>query len=419
MSGNPPQIGYLRSLANFKPNARLYLGGSFISSLVTGAFGTLLNLYVTALGYREDFVGVLLMLQLLSTCCGAIPAALICDRIGRRKSLIAAATAIGVGTLGMAWSSNRPMLMMFAIIYGFASAFTAVTVSPFLMENSSDSERPHLFGISFAAQTIAMMFGNFISGFMTDGFTHPLGKVMAFRVTLSVFAVLTCGAGFCYSAIAEKRPDGQGRTFREVVGAMGRALKLPQTVNLVIYNALIGLGAGMVVPFFNLFLSHKLGMPPRGVGTVIASSQIVTAIACLATPLLVSRFGKINSVTGSQLLSIPFLLMIALPPYVGVVVFAFLARNSLMNMSNPIISNLSMEVVPAESRSAVSSFVRMANDGMRSLSAVAAGFLMKNVSYEAPYFITCVVYIAASIHYYRSFAKYDTPAKRNTFERTA
>jgi len=399
--------GYLASLKSFSRNARLYLVGSFISNIVQGSFGALLNLYALQLGYGKDFVGILVSVQMFATGFGSLPASFICDRIGRKKSLILAALVVGLGTLGMAWSTASWALILFKAIYGFAFAFLSVTIAPFLMENSTPKERAHLFGVNFASHTFAMMIGNFGSGLIADALIEPYGALLSYRITLTIFAVGVTAATLCYAFIKEQKIAGGPSGKEAIIKGLSEAISLKEARQLIVYNLLIGFGAGMVVPFFNVFLSQKLNATAREVGLVLAVSQIITGLASLAAPILVSKMGKIKSVVTSQLCSIPFLLMIALPPNVSVVSISFFMRNALMNMVNPITSNLSMEIVPEKLRSVISSFTRMANDGARSISAIVAGFLMEHVSLEAPYFVTSVVYLAASFCYYTFFIRYD------------
>lgn len=406
-TGHSGAGGYLASLSSFSRNARLYLIGSFISNIVQGAFGALLNLYAVELGYGNDFVGILVSVQMFATGFGSLPASFICDRLGRKKSLIIAALTIGLGTLGMAWSRATWSLILFKAIYGFAFAFQSVTIAPFLMENSTPKERAHLFGVNFASHTFAMMIGNFGSGLIADALIEPYGALLSYRITLTVFAVGVMAAAFCYSFIKDQQsacgPSGK----EAIIKGLSEAISLKEARQLIVYNLLIGFGAGMVVPFFNVFLSQKLSATAREVGLVLAVSQIITGLASLVAPIMVGKMGKIKSVVTSQLCSIPFLLMIALPPNVSVVSISFFIRNALMNMVNPITSNLSMEIVPDKLRTRVSSFTRMANEGARSLSAIVAGVLMEHVSLEAPYFVTSVVYLAASFCYYNFFIRFD------------
>jgi predicted MFS family arabinose efflux permease len=177
--------------------------------------------------------------------------------------------------------------------------------------------------------------------------------------------------------------------------------------NLLFYNVLIGFGAGMVVPYFNVFLTRKLGITSDLVGLILSLTQGATAIAGLIAPILATKYGRVPTVVGTQLASIPFLLLIALPPNIYLVSFALFMRSALMNMSNPVASGFSMEIVDAEKRGKMSSLMRIADNVTRSGSAAVAGYIMANWSYEVPYFFTAILYCLASAVYWRAFRRYD------------
>jgi predicted MFS family arabinose efflux permease len=133
---------------------------------------------------------------------------------------------------------------------------------------------------------------------------------------------------------------------------------------------------------------------------------------------LAERFGKVATVVGTQVASIPFLLLIALPPNVYLVSFALFMRSALMNMSNPVASTFSMEIVGADRRGKMSSLSRIADNITRSASAAVAGYIMANWSYEAPYFFTAALYLMASVVYWRAFRNWgltDSGRKRDNY----
>ncbi len=121
------------------------------------------------------------------------------------------------------------------------------------------------------------------------------------------------------------------------------------------------------------------------------------------SPILARRYGKVATVVGTQMASIPFLLMIALPPNIYAVGTALFMRSALMNMSNPIASNFSMEITDATKRGKMSSLMRISDSAARAFSAAAAGYIMLRWSYEAPYFVTSGFYLLASLVYWRAF----------------
>jgi predicted MFS family arabinose efflux permease len=76
-----------------------------------------------------------------------------------------------------------------------------------------------------------------------------------------------------------------------------------------------------------------------------------------------------------------------------------------MNMAGPIVGNLSMEIIKEDERSIFASINNISGNLSRAISAVVAGFIMKNFinGYEVPYFITAILYITATIYFYKSF----------------
>jgi len=82
---------------------------------------------------------------------------------------------------------------------------------------------------------------------------------------------------------------------------------------------------------------------------------------------------------------------------------ALFMRSALMNMSNPIASNFSMEIIDSSKRGKMSSLMRISDSAARAFSAAAAGYIMSRWSYEAPYFVTSAFYLLASIVYWRAF----------------
>jgi hypothetical protein len=51
-------VEYVREFGRFQRNARLYLISNALSGVTLGIILVLYNLYLTALGYRPDFIGL-------------------------------------------------------------------------------------------------------------------------------------------------------------------------------------------------------------------------------------------------------------------------------------------------------------------------------------------------------------------------
>jgi hypothetical protein len=53
-------ISYIREFGRFQRNARLYLISNALSGVTIGIILVLYNLYLVSLGYKTDFVGLVL-----------------------------------------------------------------------------------------------------------------------------------------------------------------------------------------------------------------------------------------------------------------------------------------------------------------------------------------------------------------------
>jgi MFS family permease len=382
-----------------------------MSSLASGAFGVIQGLYILSLGFNEEVLGAVLSFRMLAAAIASIPAGIISDRVGRKPVLIAGGLLTTAGYLGMSVVSSPFLMILFSCIVGVSQACQMTSGTPLLAESSTVEDRARLFGVNFSLSNAVNMIGSLLGGFLPRQM-RVLGMVPAYRIALAVFSFVTLAGVTPAARIAEKRngfrssEDGDASTWlvagRELV-SLYRTASQRAVLSLLSYNVLIGFGAGLVIPYFNVFLSRKLGVDAAVVGVILAFSQGATAVAGLISPILANRYGRIATVVGTQVASVPFLLLIALPPNIYLVSFALFMRSALMNMSNPVASTFSMEIVGAENRGKVSSLSRIADNLTRALSAVVAGYIMHNWSYEIPYFITATMYLLASFVYYRAF----------------
>ncbi len=408
----------------FQRNANLYLASVSMSSLAQGAYGVIQGLYILAMGFDETVLGTILSARMLSGAIGALPAGMLSDRIGRKPVLVTAGLLTTVGYLGMAVSGNAGLMILFSCVVGIAQVCQHTSGAPLLAESSTGEDRARLFGVNFSLSMGVSMLGSLLGGLLPRQLAF-LGSINAFKTSLAVFSVITFVGVLPALRLTEDR-RGQGNGSMAQDAAYGDPAQEKQAHNwraeladelrgivdtarernvqsLLLYSVCIGFGAGLVVPFFNVFLSNKLQVDTAVVGLILSFSQGATAIAGLISPILARRYGKVATVVGTQMTSIPFLLMIALPPNIYVVAIGLFMRSALMNMSNPIASNFSMEITDSSKRGKMSSLMRISDSTARSLSAAAAGYIMSRWSYETPYFITAGFYLLASFIYWRAF----------------
>ena len=381
-----------KSNGGFNKKVKLYMFNTFISYLVISAFSNVLQgIYFKSLGFEEGFIGNIIAIKTIIIGLSAIPAGMISDIIGRRNAVALGVIVSSIGFLGQSIFTSQSLIYAFACLTGTGSAVIYVNNAPFLAENCEEEKRINLFSINFVITNIAYIVGSFTAGKMPEILGNEIVKSL--RYSQIFFALV--GFLSLFPLLRIKNEKIQAGKF-EAKGFFN-LLKNKKVIMIVVYNMLIGFGAGLVVPFFNLFLRYKLKVGTGVVGTMMAYSQFATIIGIFIVPYVSKKMGRVFTVQICQILSIPFLLAISMAGNIWLTTLVFFMRSALMNMSQPAIQSLTMGSVGDDERSALSSLINLSNYITRGIAASVAGYIMANISYELPYYITAFLYFIAII----------------------
>ena len=404
----PPSLSvfreYTRMIRKFSPNARLFLTSTILSGVSYGIWEAIFNLYLKELGYKEDFAGFMFFLSAFATGFMALPAGLVCERIGRKRSLLLGTLVSNLFSLVQVFTSDSSILLATSLAAGLVGIVSWVANAPFMTENSEKEERTYLFSLSWGFMTVAGMVGSLLGGYLPGSFAllSQLGTAVGFRLTLSCSVAFTFVSVLPLLLIKEKRTSKQKATqLLSLKNIQSTALIL----KLMLTTGLIGFGAGFIVPLFNMFFANKLLATPEQIGIIFALGQVALAIGTFLAPVLSSRIGKVKAVVLCQVCSIPFISMIALSGTLELAGLSYLVRGALMNMAGPIGSTFTMELVQSTERATTSGLTVMADMIPRAMGANFGGQMMGSGEYVLPYFYTSLFYIIASTLFFWFFRK--------------
>ncbi len=382
-------------------NIKLFLLVIFLFGLTSSAFNGFLGIYVKEIGYDEAVVGSLLSWRRLSVAFSAILMAILASRLGRKQALQLGLILMGVGGIGIVLTENMTIMYLMAVVYGVGQSTLMTFEAPLLYENTVESERVYAFSASFAARNAAFMTGSLGTGLLADFLTNVIPpEAMGVRYALVLISTMTFVAMIPLLMMhLHEKEKPKPLSMADIPQVLNR-----KVVWVFIYTAIIGFGAGMIVPFFGVFLKYQLSVADTVVGVILAISQLGTVLGGLSVPLLSKKFGKAKTVILVQMLSIPFLMLIGINKSIILVTIAFFFRSSLMNMAHPLIQNLYMELVPAQNRALVNAMRSSANNLSRAGGIFIGGLMMKSISYSAPYAVTIVCYLLGSSLFFFLFA---------------
>lgn len=388
------------SYSKLNPIIKKFIFVVFLYGLTSASFNGFFGIYIKELGYPENIVGEILSLRRLSVGILAFVIAMLSERIGHKRSLLIGLFTVGISSILIVIIEDVMIMRLLAIVFGFGQAAMMTIESPFIYSQTDNEERVHAFSLAFSTRNAAFMTGSLLTGFIAEYFsTRSIPEVISIRYALIIVSLLSLAAIIPLSRLKPKaletRTDIKLSDFKDLLDK--------KIILFLIYTGFIGLGAGLVVPFFGIYLKYMLDITESTVGIILSIAQLGTVIGGLSVPLLTKNFGSYKTVIVTQLLSIPLLIIIGLPQDLIIVTIAFFLRSSLMNMSQPLIRNISMEMIDHHSRSMMSALRAMVNNLSRALGILISGILMSIYTYNTPYMFTIVFYIIGTTLFFIIF----------------
>lgn len=396
---------YASRIKTFQPNARLYLLSVVITGAAMGVFRLLFNFYVLSLGFDEALLGSLITISSLSALLAALPMGYLADLIGRKASLVLSGALVSLSIFAMVLWPSQAVFYAMNVVSGIAQSLAAVTMAPFLMENSGEQERTYLFSMSAGLQMAMASVGNWIGGYLPT-WVSELNEVsptssIAYAGALLVIAVV---AGLGVIPLLFLRTKRLEKSERSVFAPLSYAYKNPgRLTKLILPMLLTSIGAGLIMPFMNVFFRVVHNQPDPVIGALFAWGSLAMGVGLLIAPVLADRMGKIQLVVVSQGLSIPFLIILGYSPWFWMSAAAYYIRLALMNMSSPVYQTFVMEQVESSARATVASLVSMSWNFGWAFSPMISGWLQVNYGFGMPFLGTILLYTISVFLYWYYF----------------
>jgi MFS family permease len=392
-------------------NAKLYLVATALRGLSFGIWGVLFFLYLNLgeVGYPPDFIASMFTVSTIAAGFVALPAGLVCERIGPKRTLLIGFIAPFFSLIQIV--ALQPSILLFASLSsGLIDILGWVAMAPFMMENSRQKERTYLFSVNGSLMIIMGVIGSSIGGVLPDLFnvflslpTGAEGSAIGYRLSLVTSVALALTAAVPILLIRENKMSQR----QKMVDLLSfRNIRSHWTMlKFMIPAGIIGFGAGFTVPLFNIFFKLKFLATTEQVGIIFALGNITLGIATLVAPALSNKLGKVKSIVICEYLSMPFIMLITLSPNLALASTAFISRAALMNMVGPINSTLQMELVTEKERGTTNGLMIMADNIPRAVTASISGVMMTGSDFYTPFLFTTVTYFIASSLYYAFFRK--------------
>ncbi|MBU0954593.1 MAG: MFS transporter [Spirochaetes bacterium] len=397
---------YKEAFVSFSKNARLFLLGNFMLGIGNNLVQLLLNLYMKNLGIGENDIGTVLAMRALGSFLIALPASFIVARLNSRLLLMGATvlTASAFAAQGL-FTAFGPLASSVFLSGAFSSMYQ-VAAGPFFMKNSGEKERIHLFSLNGALGMGTGVLGSLFGGLFKEAvFSFTGNEALAYRLALALGGAFVLVAIIPFSGIK----DGDANP-GQLNGSPAPKQRVPLgKINVWLYVKLllpgffVGMGAGLTVPYLNLYFKNEFNLGDSLIGVIFAAGQVVTFLGMVSGPPIAKRLGKERAIFWTQAISVPFILVLTYLRWLPLVLLAFLMRQALMNMSSPISENFTLEQIPPQQQHFMNACKMLNWTGSWMVSAKISGWLIATRGFAPSFTLTALLYTLSSVLFWLFF----------------
>ena len=364
----------------------------FFIQLIGAAFFLILNIYLAKKGFSDPEIANFISYRFLAVMLLAFPLGIYIKgkplkpffMIGGLGVPIVAIVLILLVHYG--WYQYLPALF---ILWGVVFTLFQVCSLPYLMRNTIIENQSHAISLNYATNS----FGTIFSGFIIFGAGQFMREFDEGKILLGISILGFIGVYY----VLKMKVD--------VVESVKERLQWKSYDWVLLMKAIaptliIAVGAGLTIPFINLFFFHNFQIDSSGFAVIGGIASVLVAILSLLVPNLKSKLGFQKGITYVQTIAVIALVALATTEFfkdywwgLPLAIMCYWVRTPLMNMAAPMTSELTMNYVGAKNQEMLSAIIAAIWSGSWFFSSQIFRFLKaEGLPYAHIFYITAVLY---------------------------
>ncbi len=368
-----------------------------ISQVLPASFFALFNLYLVKLSFSAAQIGIFNSYRYLVVFLFSVPLALFISGPLAKKYLAFSGVLMSLsGALILYATARMETTLMTAGMWlmGIALLVQQSSIIPSILEHESEASSAKALSWHFAMLSAATLVVGLVSLILSclPGAQHPVEYVLWGSVAVSCL-----GAPYLFLGVQSALPQHSKQ-----VSNPSKDIWLKIT-KLIIPQFLISVGAGLSIPYLNLFFHEKWSLGHQGFMLITTFSTLAVIVASLWAHRLAVIRGERALCAGSQYLSVACLIGLGFcggPIGLPIALVLFFMRQPLMNMGSPILSKFMMNYVGEPHRRLLGALSQMSWGLGWFVSSVGYGMMRSNgFTWTDIFFATGACYLVAGLWY--------------------
>ena len=419
-------INIIRGYTRLPRNVHLLFLLEFSLSLIHVAFILILNIYLRKQGFSDPEIASFNSLRFIGALAFALPLGIYIRGKRLKPFFIVASLMVPFTSVMIIESINFsivPLIQLSFLLWGIGMMLMRVCSLPFIIRNTSTDNSTEALSLSASTWSLSTIFSGFlISSLDWISNIEIAGHKIIFN-EYSVLWVITVIGMFSYvfsKKIIEEPYQKEGK--RNDIFALHRTYDWKLIFKAISPLILISIGAGLTIPFVNLFFNSIFGFTSSTFSLMSSFTAMLVFIFSLLVPTLRKKYGYWMTIVLVQILAIICLVIMSTTeiyagnPYAIIIaVFAYIFRQPLMHMAHPASNELMMNYVGKHNQELISALSSSLWSASWFISAKIFEWLrLLDFRYFEIFLITALLYAIGVILYTFLIREYEVNQKRTS-----
>ena len=400
----------------------------FSLNLIHVAFILILNIFLRKQGFSDPEIASFNSLRFISALAFALPLGIYIRGKKLKPFFILAALIVPL-TSGLIIESVQhkvvPLIQLAFLSWGFGMMLMRVCSLPFIIRSTTAENSTEALSLSAATWSLATIFsGILISGLDRVDYLSLGTWTLTFNEQSTLWIITVLGATSILFAVKITEGGQEDAIRNDDLFSIHKSYDWPLIFKAISPLILISIGAGLTIPFVNLFFNSVFGFGSSDFSLLGSVAALLVFIFSLLVPYLRKKYGYWLTIVVVQSLAICCLVVMAVMElYVDysfalvIAVIAFIFRQPLMHMAHPASNELMMNYVGKKNQELISALSSSLWSASWFISAKLFEWLrLLDYRYYEIFLITAILYVIGVMLFASLIREYEDSKKIKSSE---